>query len=106
MNIQNSKFFDRANHIIDKIEGFELSECDEAISKYDDMLDECVPDNLSGLPSYAEHLKETDNIMYMTGFNEYIDGLDSNDFSEYTDLIDELDITFDQLREDVMGDYQ
>jgi len=63
---------------------------------YDQMLDECYSDQLENitfihLSSASRLLSEYDPIAYRCGFNDWLDGYDLNDISEYHDLVCEIE---------------
>jgi len=63
---------------------------------YDEMLDECYSDQLESitfihLSSVSRLLSEYDPIAYRCGFNDWLDGFDLNDISEYHDLVCEVE---------------
>jgi len=63
---------------------------------YDDMLDDCYSDQLENitfinLPSTSRLLAEYDPVAYRCGFNDWLDGIDLNDISEYHDLVCEVE---------------
>ncbi len=56
------------------------------------MLDDAGDVSIAGYkfaPSYA--LKQLDEIAYNEGMNNYVDGMDKEEFDDYNDLVDELD---------------
>ena len=63
---------------------------------YDDMLDDCYSDQLENitfisLSSPSRLLSEYDPTAYSCGFNDWLDGYDLNDISEYHDLVCEVE---------------
>jgi predicted nucleic acid-binding Zn-ribbon protein len=63
---------------------------------YDDMLDECYSDQLENvtfisLSSPSNLLAEYDPTAYHCGFNDWLDGYDLDDLSEYSDLVCEIE---------------
>lgn len=75
-----------------QIDNFDKSEfADE--QGYDDWLDEISGEVTIGSLSYSASrvLSQVDPIAYRCGFSDYVDGLDNEDFEEYTALVDELE---------------
>ena len=70
-------------------------------NQYDDMLDEIYGDFMG--MNASRILEECDPIAYRCGFSDYVDGLDFEEFQEYTDLEVSITVLEDKI-EDLEGE--
>lgn len=71
-------------------------------SLYDESLDDLYKDECEALPvciSGSELIKEHDPVMYRSWFNDFVDGLNVEDFQEYQDFLEEISDLEEEIEE-------
>ena len=98
---------EKAKSILEHMEhdpaAFWDEECHE---QYDQMLDECHPENSINGHGYADLLRQNDPIAYRCGFADYMDGdtayefaKDQGEYQDISDAIDNAEMALDEYNE-------
>jgi hypothetical protein len=93
---------------VNALDNFELTECDEFVNNYyNESLNEGHDDEFG--KTYAERMKENDNVMYRTGLNDYADSFNRDNehynLGDYIDLLTELDEAIEALKDAASDEY-